>query len=83
MYLKKDGTKVDNLPDLDDYVKDDPDMVVEMSYIVELYGRNNHLLECIEHGNTYPNESKRRFYLLKNPEAEFISVKRVYRGAYR
>lgn len=82
MYLKKDGTKVENLPDLDDYIKDDPDMVVETFYIVELYDGNNRLLDRIENGNTYPNESQRRFYLLKSPEAEFISVKRVYRRGY-
>lgn len=81
MYLKKDGTKVDNLPDLDDYVKDDPDMVVETSYIVELYDERHNLLDRIENGDAYPSETQRRFYLLKHPKAEYISVKRVYRRA--
>ena len=82
MYLKRDGTQVENLPDLDDYVKDDPDMVVETAYIVELYDGNHQLLCHLESGDTYPNEKQRRFYLLKHPEAEFISVKRVYRRTY-
>ena len=74
MYLKRDGTRVEHLPVLDDYAKDDPNMGVETAYFVEL-GR-------LENGNTYPNESQRRFYLLKHPEATFISVKRVYRRAF-
>lgn len=82
MYLKRDGTQVENLPDLDDYVKDDPNMDVETVYFVELYDENHQLLCYLENGNSYPNESQRRFYLLKHPEAEFISVKRVYRRAY-
>lgn len=81
MYLKKDGTNADNLPDLDDYVKDDPDMVVETSYIVELYDERHNLLDRIENGDAYPSGTQRRFYLLKHPEAEYISVKRVYRRA--
>lgn len=34
MYLKRDGTRVENLPVLADYVEDDPAMGVETSYIV-------------------------------------------------
>lgn len=82
MYLKRDGTRVENLPALDDYAKDDPNMGVETAYFVELFDENHHLLGHLENGNTYPNESQRRFYLLKHPEATFISVKRVYRRAF-
>lgn len=81
MYLKRDGTRVGNLPVLADYVEDDPNMGVEMSYIVELYDERHNLLDRIENGGTYPSETQRRFYLLKHPEAEYISVKRVYRRA--
>lgn len=69
-------------PVLDDYAKDDPNMGVETAYFVELFDENHHLLGRLENGNTYPNESQRRFYLLKHPEATFISVKRVYRRAF-
>lgn len=82
MYLKRDGTWVEHLPVLDDYAKDDPNMGVETAYFVELFDENHHLLGRLENGNTYPNESQRRFYLLKHPEATFISVKRVYRRAF-
>ena len=71
MYLKRDGTRVKNLPVLADYV--------ETSYIVELYDERHNLLDRIENGGTYPSETQRRFYLLKHSEAEYISVKRVYR----
>lgn len=54
----------------------------ETAYFVELFDENHHLLGRLENGNTYPNESQRRFYLLKHPEAAFISVKRVYRRAF-
>ena len=81
MYLKRDGTRVENLPVLADYAEDDPTMGVEMSYIVELYDERHNLLDRIENGGTYPSETQRRFYLLKHPEAEYISVKRVYRRA--
>lgn len=79
MYLKRDGTRVENLPALADYAKDDPDMGVETAYLVELYDEHHHLIDLLENGNAYPNETQRRFYLLKHPEAEYISVKRVYR----
>ena len=82
MYLKKDGTQVEHLPVLDDYAKDDPNMGVETAYFVELFDENHHLLGRLENGNTYPNESQRRFYLLKHPEAVFIGVKRVYRRVF-
>lgn len=64
MYLKRDGTRVEHLPVLDDYAKDDPNMGVETAYFVELFDENHHLLGRLENGNTYPNESQRRFYLL-------------------
>ena len=57
-------------------------MGVETAYFVELFDESHHLLGHLENGNTYPNESQRRFYLLKHPEATFISVKRVYRRAF-
>lgn len=82
MYLKRDGTQVENLPALADYVKDDPDMGVETAYLVELYDEHHHLIDMLENGNAYPNATQRRFYLLKHPEAEYISVKRVYRRTY-
>lgn len=66
MYLKRDGTQVEHLPVLDDYAKDDPNMGVETAYFVELFDENHHLLGRLENGNTYPNESQRRFYLLKH-----------------
>lgn len=81
MYLKRDGARVENLTVLADYVKDDPAMGVETSYIVELYDERHNLLDRIENGGAYPSETQRRFYLLKHPEAEYISVKRVYRRA--
>lgn len=37
MYLKRDGTRVEHLPVLDDYAKDDPNMGVETAYFVELF----------------------------------------------
>lgn len=82
MYLKRDGTQVEHLPVLDDYAKDDQNMGVESAYFVELFDENHHLLRCLENGNAYPNENQRRFYLLKYPEAAFISVKRVYRRTF-
>lgn len=82
MYLKRDGTRVENLPVLADYAEDDPTMGVETSYIVELYDERYNLLHRIENGDAYPSETQRRFYLLKHPEAAFISVKRVYRRAF-
>lgn len=82
MYLKRDGTQVKNLPVLDDYVQDDPQMGVETVYIVEFYSENHKLIDRLENGNAYPNESQRRFYLLKCPEAEYITIKRVYRRVY-
>lgn len=81
MYLKRDGTRVENLPVLADYAEDDPAMGVETSYIVELYDERHNLLDRIENGDAYPSDTQRRFYLLKHPEAEYISVKRVYRRA--
>ena len=60
MYLKRDGTRVEHLPVLDDYAKDDPNMGVETAYFVELFDENHHLLGRLENGNTYPNESQRR-----------------------
>ena len=88
MYLKRDGTRVEHLPVLDDYAKDDPNMGVETAYFVELFDENHHLLGRLERlvhkdaAGDDPNESQRRFYLLKHPEAAFISVKRVYRRAF-
>ena len=79
MYLKRDGTQVERLPVLDDYAKDDPEMAVETVFIVELYDENDLLLGRFENGSSYPNNSQQRFYLLKYPEAAYISVKRVYR----
>lgn len=81
MYLKRDGTRVENLPVLADFVEDDPAMGVETSYIVELYDERHNLLDRVENGDAYPSVTQRRFYLLKHPEAEYISVKRVYRRA--
>ena len=37
MYLKRDGTRIEHLPALDDYAKDDPNMGVETAYFVELF----------------------------------------------
>ena len=82
MYLKRDGSEVENLPDLEDYVKDDPEMKVETVYFVELYNGKYEMIGRIEHGNRYPYDNERRFYLLKEPEAEYITVKRMYRRTY-
>lgn len=79
MYLKRDGTRVENLPELSDYAQDDPDMGVETVYIVELYDEHFHLIGRLENGNVYPSETQRRFYLLRHPEADHINIKKVYR----
>lgn len=50
MYLKRDGTRVEHLPVLDDYAKDDPNMGVETAYFVELFDENHHLLAASKTG---------------------------------
>ena len=77
--MNSDGTQVENLPELSDYVEDDPDIGVETVYLVELYDEYCHLIGRLENGNAYPSETQCRFYLLKYPEADHINIKKVYR----
>ena len=84
-YLKRDGSVHDSLPQLDEYVEDDQEAVVEAVFSVQLLDENLDVVgvETL-HSTNYPKETTIKWCLLKNRSrgAVFESVRKLYELQY-
>ena len=65
-YLKRDGSVHDSLPQLDEYVEDDQEAVVEAVFSVQLLDENLNVVgvETL-HSTNYPKETTIKWCLLR------------------
>ena len=84
-YLKRDGSVHDSLPQLDEYVEDDQEAVVEAVFSVQLLDENLDVVgvETL-HSTNYPKETTIKWGLLKNRSrgAVYASVRKLYELQY-
>lgn len=84
-YLKRDGSIHDSLPQLDEYVEDDQEAVVEAVFSVQLLDENLNVVgvETL-HSTNYPKETTIKWCLLKNRSrgAVYASVRKLYELQY-
>ena len=84
-YLKRDGSVHDSLPQLDEYVEDDQEAVVEAVFSVQLLDENLDVVgvETL-HSTNYPKETTSKWCLLKNRSrgAVYASVRKLYELQY-
>ena len=84
-YLKRDGSVHDSLPQLDEYVEDDQEAVVEAVFSVQLLDENLDVVgvETL-HSTNYPKETTIKWCLLKNRRrgAVYASVRKLYELQY-
>ena len=84
-YLKRDGSVHDCLPQLDEYVEDDQEASVAVTFSVQLLDENLGVVgvEMI-HSTSYPNEMTIKWCLLKHRRsgAVYAAVKKVYELEY-
>lgn len=75
-YLNKDGSTTYALPDLDLFVKDEPDMSTEVSFEVVLLNEENEAVG-VEPFGSYPKSDSIKWCLLKH-KAVKASVRKIY-----
>ena len=84
-YLKRDGSVHDCLPQLDEYVEDDQEAVVEAVFSVQLLDENLDVVgvETL-HSASYPKATTIKWCLLKHRSrgAVYASVRKLYELAY-
>ena len=84
-YLKRDGSVHDSLPQLDEYVEDDQEAVVEAVFSVQLLDENLNVVgvETL-HSTNYPKETTIKWCLLKSRSrgAVYASVRKLYELQY-
>ena len=84
-YLKRDGSVHDSLPQLDEYVEDDQEAVVEAVFSVQLLDENLDVVgvETL-HSTNYPKETTIKWCFLKNRSrgAVYASVRKLYELQY-
>ena len=80
-YLKRDGTSVSQLPDLNEYVEDDLQRKVVPVYKIQLLDENLNVIQTVDIPfGAYPKEAVIKWHLLKylSQGAVYASAQKLY-----
>lgn len=76
-YLLKMGHTVKTMPDLDDYVADEPDLTAEPHFEVEIRDENRKVIAIEVFGSDYPSKKSIKWCILRH-HGESASVKKIF-----